>query len=87
MLLSMLCGIDLEAHSCCWLQWSPGAAGAAAALKRFLGESLAGFTYNRAKTDRDSTSRLSPHIHLGELSVRQVYFAVRPCNHAPALLC
>ena len=46
-------------------------------LQRFLHESLPGFSYNRAKTDRDSTSRLSPHIHVGELSVRQVRQAVR----------
>lgn len=31
------------------------------------------FDRDRAKTDRNSTSRLSPHIHCGEVSVRTVY--------------
>ena len=74
-----MCGLTeaQAADGLSWLQWTPGTAGAAAALNRFLANSLPGFSHNRSKTDCESTSRLSPHIHLGELSVRQIYFAVR----------
>ena len=38
---------------------------------------LKAFTVNRAKTDTASTSRLSPHVHYGEISVRHIYYVVR----------
>ena len=60
------------------LQWEPGGKGAAHQLQRFLNDSLPGFSFNRAKTDRESTSRLSPHMHIGELSCRVLYHTVVP---------
>ena len=60
------------------LQWEPGGKGAAHQLQRFLNDSLPGFSFNRAKTDRESTSRLSPHMHIGELSCRVLYHTVLP---------
>lgn len=39
-------------------------------LVDFLDNRLAVFDEDRAKVDRDSTSRLSPYIHFGEVSVR-----------------
>jgi deoxyribodipyrimidine photo-lyase len=55
--------------------WTPGEAGARERLQRLCDRAAA---YQR---DRDlparSTSRLSPHLHLGEISPRQVWRAVR----------
>lgn len=54
--------------------WSPGSAAACQALQVFVNSGrLQKFTKDRAKTDRTSTSRLSPHIHFGEISVRRIY--------------
>lgn len=47
-------------------------------LRSFVLQRMRSFSLDRAKTDRDSTSRLSPHVHFGEVSVRQVYYVVRP---------
>jgi deoxyribodipyrimidine photolyase len=58
-------------------RWSPGAPGAAAAMAAFLGARLRAFAADRARCDRASTSRLSPHLHYGELSPRALYWAVR----------
>ena len=38
---------------------------------------LKAFSIDRAKTDTASTSRLSPHVHYGEISVRHIYYVVR----------
>jgi hypothetical protein len=56
--------------------WHPGTAGGQRLLKEFVqGDRLRNFAADRAKTDRNSTSRLSPHIHFGEISARGVYAA------------
>lgn len=41
-------------------------------LVDFLDNRLPAFAHDRAKIDRDSTSRLSPYIHFGEVSVRKL---------------
>ncbi len=56
---------------------SPGESGAVAMLARFLDEGLAGYPENRDRPDLPGTSRLSPHLHFGEISPRQVWHAVR----------
>ncbi len=56
--------------------WRPGEAGAAEHLSRFL-EVLESYPTNRDRPDLVGTSRLSPHLHFGEISVRQVWSAVR----------
>lgn len=43
-------------------------------LAGFLQQRLKAFDRDRCKTDRNSTSRLSPHIHCGEVSIRTVYY-------------
>jgi deoxyribodipyrimidine photolyase len=60
------------------LQWEPGLEGAITKLDSFLGRSLPLFQHDRAKVDRESTSQLSPWIHQGTLSVRYIYYRVRP---------
>lgn len=57
--------------------WKPGQAGAAAELKRFLADGILAYNTNRNRPDLVGTSRLSPHLHFGEISPRQVWHAVR----------
>jgi hypothetical protein len=44
----------------------------------FVNHKLKDFSQDRAKTDRGSTSSLSPHVHFGEISNRHIYYVVRP---------
>jgi len=53
--------------------WQPGGAGAAEALDTFLDEKLSGYGELRDRPDLDQTSRLSPHLHFGEISPRQIF--------------
>ncbi len=56
--------------------WQPGEAGAAGQLKRFTAEALAGYAAGRDKPAVVGTSRLSPHLHFGEISPGEVWRAV-----------
>ncbi len=53
----------------------PGEAGAQARLARFLASSLADYHVRRDVPAADGTSRLSPHLHFGEISARAVWQA------------
>jgi len=57
--------------------WTPGEAGAQAELKRFAGKAAQNYVTERDRPDRHGTSRLSPHLHFGEISPRQVWAATR----------
>jgi deoxyribodipyrimidine photo-lyase len=57
--------------------WTPGEDGAHTALDRFLDTGLARYSSERDLPGRRGTSRLSPHLHFGEISPRQVHTAVR----------
>jgi len=57
--------------------WSPGEAGAAKRLDRFVERALAAYGTERDRPDHDGTSALSPHLHFGEISPRRVWHAVR----------
>jgi deoxyribodipyrimidine photo-lyase len=57
--------------------WRPGEAGAHARLGRFLGEAAADYADGRDRPGREGTSRLSPHLHFGEIGPRQVWAATR----------
>jgi len=67
--------------------WQPGEDGARACLKSFLGNGLSGYKENRNRPDDEhSTSRLSPHLHFGEISPRQCWHdarAVQAAGDAP----
>jgi len=56
--------------------WEPGEDGALKRLSTFLDTALAGYADDRDRPDLPSTSRLSPHIHFGELSPCQCWHAV-----------
>jgi len=57
--------------------WRPGEAGARANVERFVGQAVFEYTEERNRPDRTGTSRLSPHLHFGEIGPRQVWHAVR----------
>ncbi len=53
--------------------WEPGEAGAAERLDRFIDEALADYPRGRDLPAIDGSSRLSPHLHWGEIGPRQVW--------------
>ncbi len=57
--------------------WTPGEAGAASRVSVFLDEALNGYARDRDRPDLAATSRLSPHLHFGEISPRALWHAVR----------
>lgn len=57
--------------------WQPGTAGAAHQLRRFLNHAFEDYARHRNRPDLAGTSRLSPHLHFGEISPRQVWHGLR----------
>ena len=55
--------------------WTPGEAGAAARLDRFIGTGLRTYASRRNVPGIEGTSGLSPHLRWGEISPRQVWHA------------
>ena len=55
--------------------WTPGENGARAALHAFLDESMGDYGTLRDVPGVTGTSRLSPHLHFGEISPRQCWHA------------
>jgi len=60
--------------------WTPGEKSAHRALYDFL-DDIALYNTARDLPDRDGTSRLSSHLHWGEISPRQVWHAVQTHGH------
>jgi deoxyribodipyrimidine photo-lyase len=58
-------------------QWTPGEEGAAARLAAFIDNGLAHYADDRDRPDLDVTSKLSAHLHFGEISPAQCWHAVR----------
>ena len=56
--------------------WDPGAPAALARLETFVDQAVAGYAQDRDRPCVIGTSRLSPHLHLGEVSPRQVIQAL-----------
>jgi deoxyribodipyrimidine photo-lyase len=57
--------------------WQPGEDGANKALDLFLDQALPRYAAERDRPDRPSTSRLSPHLHFGEIGPRQIVQAIQ----------
>jgi deoxyribodipyrimidine photo-lyase len=57
--------------------WTPGEAGALDRLETFCNTALDHYVSGRDRPDQACTSRLSPHLHFGELGPRQCLAAVR----------
>jgi len=60
--------------------WRPGRRGAEEQLTRFLDEALANYDEGRDRPDMAGTSRLSPHLHFGEISPRRIWHALAPAS-------
>jgi deoxyribodipyrimidine photo-lyase len=54
-------------------EWTPGEAGANARLKAFLAGPVEDYATARDFPGVDGTSKLSPHVHFGEISPRSVW--------------
>jgi len=69
--------------------WTPGEQGAMDRLEAFCEDELAAYSEARDLPAEAGTSRLSPHLHFGEISPRQVWHAVQQAtmeNDAPGLV-
>ena len=74
--------------------WTPGERGAQARLRDWLGTNAARYANERNRADLDTTSRLSPHLHFGEVSPVTVWHEVKarladgtiPDDHADGFL-
>lgn len=67
--------------------WTPGEAAAHARLGRFLADGLASYPGDRDRPDGTGTSRLSPHLHWGEIGPAGIWrtaAALRPRSGALA---
>jgi deoxyribodipyrimidine photo-lyase len=60
--------------------WRPGETAARSRLREFLRTAVRGYGDARDLPAHDGTSRLSPHLHHGEISPRQIWHAAR--DHA-----
>lgn len=57
--------------------WVPGETGAHERIKVFIESGLHGYKEGRNFPARKNVSRLSPHLHFGELSPNQVWYAAK----------
>jgi deoxyribodipyrimidine photo-lyase len=57
--------------------WQPGETGALRRLSRFCDEAMAAYKAARDLPALDATSALSPHLHFGEISPRQIVARAR----------
>jgi deoxyribodipyrimidine photo-lyase len=56
--------------------WQPGEAGAQERLRRLRGPTLADYAAGRDRPADPGTSRLSAHLHFGEITPRQIHHAL-----------
>lgn len=57
--------------------WTAGSSGALRQLEHFLDGTIVSYGTDRDRPDRDGVSRLSPYLHSGEISARQIWHAVK----------
>lgn len=60
-----------------WQKWQPGEPAALKRLARFVARPIDGYDESRNFPSIDGTSMLSPALHFGEISPRQIWDAVR----------
>ena len=77
--LKLLPAIGWDKQFCA--SWQPGEAGAQSQLRRFLKHKLAEYETGRDTPAHAATSLLSPHLHFGEISPRQIVYAVEHALH------
>ena len=65
--------------------WTPGEAGALERLNTFLNAGLKNYKEDRNRPDFENVSRLSPHLHFGEISPRTAWHRARLAGMAQGL--
>lgn len=73
---------DLVCHSPYWARefhdyWTPGESGAREKLRLFCSNAVNQYHLHRDLPGLDSTSRLSPHLHFGEIGPRQIVYSLK----------
>ncbi len=73
--------LNLYASKIDWAQdfsdyWQPGVKGVEKAKSAFMDQDIFKYSDQRDIPDIDGTSRLSPHLHFGELSVNQLWLEI-----------
>jgi deoxyribodipyrimidine photo-lyase len=63
-------------------EWTPGENGAAARMDAFLHGAIDGYAEDRNIPGRPSTSKLSPHLAMGEITPFQIWHATRNTKSA-----
>jgi deoxyribodipyrimidine photo-lyase len=66
--------------------WQPGEAGGHAALRQFLRNAVGDYARTRNLPAVIGTSRLSPHLHHGEIDPQQVWHELRTAGGNPTFL-
>ena len=66
--------------------WTPGEESAQVALRSFARTPVENYAADRDRTDHDGTSRLSPHLHFGEVSPIQIWHAASAKPHSESYL-
>jgi len=61
--------------------WQPGEAGAQTRLRHFIKHNLNEYETGRDLPAHSATSLLSPHLHFGEISPRQIVYAIEQTLH------
>lgn len=61
--------------------WCPGTRGAERVWKDFLQTKLEHFSVRNYKADVDGTSRISPHLHFGEIAPRRLWIEIIRHEH------
>ncbi|MBO0345027.1 deoxyribodipyrimidine photo-lyase [Roseibium sp. CAU 1637] len=74
--------LELLPHGPNWAEgweklWQPGEQGALEQFESFLTNGLEGYGTLRNRPDKPNISRLSPHLHFGEISPRQLWHRIR----------
>ncbi len=65
--------------------WTPGERGASERLARFLDSGIRRYKVGRDRPDLEHVSRLSPHLHFGEISPHTVWFEAKKLEGAAEL--
>lgn len=65
--------------------WTPGERGARERLSAFLASGLTSYKRGRDRPDQDFVSRLSPHLHFGEISPHTVWHAAKKYQGSEAI--
>jgi deoxyribodipyrimidine photo-lyase len=64
--------------------WQPGEEGARDRLSTFVDGAMSAYRDARDLPDREGTSRISPHLHWGEVSPRRIWHVARAAAEAQA---